>query len=510
MNSQTGFPDVDPAQDGFQYLEDLATAYWYSEVLFSALELHIFLHLEQGGCSLPVLAEKSCCKEAELNRLLRSLARIGLVSCFEDNWMNSLSVSRYLIPGKIDYMGDFFLYRKYMQSNWNGLTKRLLVDEPAEKADLSYEERNRRYVGAMDTLMRQKAQEIADCLKDKDISGPVLDVGGGAGGIIRTFRKVMPDLSGLVFDLPEVIDAALSLYPEPSQWHGITMIKGDFRSQKLNGKFGLVILSNFLHAYGEAEARELLEKAAALLDAEGVLLIHDYFPDRGGTRPHKGALYDLCMMLNTYNGSCHEYGDIRRWLQDIGLTKMSIRDLTTDTSFILAGGGAELHAKQDPWLEMALAEGFDKAKIIDPREVVTGAWVGKKCRFGCDRFGTNLQCPPHGMDYLETRTMLDDYNCAVLVQGQPPGNDFHQKLLRLEKGVFLAGNQKAFVFVAGPCTICPECPESGKCRHHNLARPSMEGSGIDVYSTAGNAGWSLAPVKKKGGYVQYIGLLLVS
>ena len=106
--------------------------------------------------------------------------------------------------------------------------------------------------------------------------------------------------------------------------------------------------------------------------------------------------------------------------------------------------------------------------------------------------------------------MLDDYSCAVLVQGQPPGNDFHQKLLRLEKGVFFAGRQKAFVFGAGPCTICPECPEDGKCRHHNLARPSMEGSGIDVYSTAENAGWSLAPVKEKGGYVQYIGLLLVS
>lgn len=38
----------------------------------------------------------------------------------------------------------------------------------------------------------------------------------------------------------------------------------------------------------------------------------------------------------------------------------------------------------------------------------------------------------------------------------------------------------------------------------------MEGAGIDVYATADRAGWSLTPVKAKGGYIKYIGLLLVS
>lgn len=54
------------------------------------------------------------------------------------------------------------------------------------------------------------------------------------------------------------------------------------------------------------------------------------------------------------------------------------------------------------------------------------------------------------MAHTETRSMLDDYTSAVLVQGQPPGGQFHEKLLRLEKGAFLAGKHKAFVFGAGP------------------------------------------------------------
>jgi predicted metal-binding protein len=147
---------------------------------------------------------------------------------------------------------------------------------------------------------------------------------------------------------------------------------------------------------------------------------------------------------------------------------------------------------------------------IDPGRVVTGSWVNKKCKYGCYRFGKNLQCPPHAMAYMETRSMLDEYTSAILVQGQPPGQRFHEKLLRLEKGAFLAGEHKAFVFGAGPCPICPKCPEVGQCRYHNLARPSMEGAGIDVYATAERVGWSLTPVREKGDYINYIGLLLVS
>jgi hypothetical protein len=37
----------------------------------------------------------------------------------------------------------------------------------------------------------------------------------------------------------------------------------------------------------------------------------------------------------------------------------------------------------------------------------------------------------------------------------------------------------------------------------------MEGSGIDVYATARNAGIRLEPVTEKGQYVKYIGLVLL-
>lgn len=510
MHRSTGFLNADPATDGFQYIEDLATAYWFSEVLFTAIDLNLFLHLDQGTSTVTSLAEATSCRELELYRLLRALERMALISRSDTYWMNNPLAARFLVPGKNDFMGDFFLYRRYMQPHWSKLTEKVRLEAPKEQDPLSYNERNFLYVRAMDTLARQKAGEIASLLMRMPIEGPVLDIGGGAGSLIRALQGVIPGLRGVVLDIAEVLNAAATLYPEKADWQGIIREVGDFRTHPVGERYSLVIFSNFLHAYAEAEARELLLKGISLLKPDGIVLIHDYFPDRKGASPQKGALYDLSMMLNTFNGSCHEVSKIVGWLQEGGIKQVTTRDLSTDTSILIAGGDPQLHADKDPWIEMAMELGFDQAVAISPTEVMTAPWVQVKCSSGCGRFGKNLQCPPHTMAYGETREMLDSYSAAILVQGQPPGKSFHEKLLSLEKRMFLDGYYKAFVFGAGPCTVCAKCPEDGKCRHHNLARPAMEASGIDVYATAEQAGWRLAPLKNKDGYTKYIGLLLVN
>lgn len=95
-------------------------------------------------------------------------------------------------------------------------------------------------------------------------------------------------------------------------------------------------MSNFLHTYGPEEARILLLKAVSLLHPKGVILIHDYFPDRKGAAPEKGCLYDLAMMLNTFNGVCHESSTIRQWLGEAGIKTADIKDLATDSTLIMA------------------------------------------------------------------------------------------------------------------------------------------------------------------------------
>ena len=523
-----GFQDADATHKDFQYLEDLATAYWYSEVLFASLELNLFQHLDKGESSLAALCDAAGCHGDALFRLLRALEKMALVSRYKDAWFNTALSSRYLVPEKSTFMGEFFLYRRYMQPQWAGLFARVSRQEKREhisppssqpveivsdqegcQADQDYRARNLRYVTAMDTLVKEKALEIAGVIKGEPLKGPLLDVGGGAGSMIRALLPLIPGGRAVLFELAEVIDAAREIYPEADSWQGIETMAGDFRSHPFEQTFGVVVLSNFLHAYGPDEARQLLEKAISLLKPGGMILIHDYFPDRAGRDPQKGALYDLTMMLNTYNGCCHEAGDIDGWLRDGGMNICEVIDLDTDTSLMVAGGSGRAGHEGRKWVRIALEHGFERAVKISPEMVVTAPWVQKKCRWGCEGFGKNLQCPPRGMSHEETREMIDSYDTLFLVEGAPPGTAFHKQLLSLEKTAFLDGFHKAFVFGAGPCTVCPECPADGTCHHPHLSRPAMEASGIDVYETASRAGVRLAPVTETLDYVKYMGLLLL-
>lgn len=503
------FKNINPAHTGFQFLEDLSTAYWYSQVLFTALELELFRFMEKGLCSVKDLAEASTCKEEELARLLKAMERMGLVTCQKEKFYNAQVSSLFLVPGKKDYMGDFFLYRQYMSPQWKKLTQKVSGKEKRLEPKLSYEDRNLRYVASTDTLVKQKARQIAGLLKSENITGPILDIGGGAGSLIRAIRESTWIPYAVLFDIPEIIEAAKKIYPDKNDWNGITLIEGDFRTHDFKEQFGLICLSNFLHAYGPDEAKELFLKSISLLDKNGIVLIHDYFPDRKGSAPQKGALYDLNMMLNTFNGACHDSKTIISWCRGAGLNTFAIKDLASDTAVIIARQKGFIALPQNPLQDFAIELGFDDIIPILPKDVVTAVWAREKCRFGCQRFGKGLQCPPWGMNHEKTRQLLDSYTKAFLVRGAPPGKNFHKALLSLEKKAFLDGFHKAFVFCAGPCLICPQCPEDDKCKFPHLARPSMEGSGIDVYATASNAGVPLQPVKEKGQYITYIGLLLV-
>ncbi len=504
-----GFKNNDPAHTGFQFLEDLSTAYWYSQVLFTALELELFKFMDKGLCSPKDLAQALRCDEVDLVRLLTAMKKIGLVTSRNGNFYNTQVASYFLVPGKRDYMGDFFLYRQYMSPCWKKLTRKISGKEKNHEPTLSYEDKTLRYLTSTDTLVKQKALEIAGFLKSEKISGPILDIGGGAGSMIRAIQESTRLSDAVLFDIPEVIEAAKKIYPDRDAWEGMTLIGGDFRTHDFKDKFGLICLSNFLHAYGPDEAKELFLKSISLLDKDGFVLIHDYFPDRKGSAPQKGALYDLNMMVNTFNGACHDSKTIIQWCRETGLNTFAIKDLATDTAIIIARQKGYIALTQNPLPDFAIELGFDDIIPIRPEDVVTAVWAREKCRFGCDRFGKGLQCPPYGMDHEKARQLLDSYTKAYLVRGAPPGKNFHSALLSLEKKAFLDGYHKAFVFGAGPCLICPQCPEDDHCKFPHLARPSMEGSGIDVYATALNAGVPLKPVKEKGMYITYIGLLLV-
>ncbi len=525
-----GEADVKPGSgerqghQGFQLLENLATAHWRSEVLFAALDLDIFARLGHEDRGAEELGQAEGWDAEALGRLLEALVDLGLLVKAQGRFANSPLAARHLLPESPDYLGGFLAYRRYIAPHWRRLSERVCRgpranDRPLDEDEPAYAERVEAYVRALDAQARLKAAEAVGrlaLLLDKP-PAHVLDLGGGAGAWCRAALARWPHAKAVLADLPEVIAAAERLYPFEEHWRGAERLAGDCLAPGLwqalsSRRFGLVIISNLLHAYGEEEARGILAKAARLLTPGGALVIHDYLKEQPGGDPLKGRLYDLHMLLNTYNGRIHGLGKLSGMLSLAGLPGWRLINLTSDTSLIVAqagAGGPAILANENLLVLKARELGFEQAKVIPSREVRVEPWVRLKCRNGCAQYDNRLQCPPYTPDHQEMAAVLSTYKKALLVQGTPPGPDFHQRLLALERHCFLAGYHKALAFGAGPCPLCDKCDVSAPCRFPRRARPSLEACGVDVYQTVRNAGWELEPVRDLDGYVKFFGMVLL-
>jgi predicted metal-binding protein len=155
-----------------------------------------------------------------------------------------------------------------------------------------------------------------------------------------------------------------------------------------------------------------------------------------------------------------------------------------------------------------LESGAEDARIIPVKEVVVAEWPRWKCRYGCPNYGKNLLCPPNSPTPDETRRLLNEYEYAILVKHDSRRND-QPVLIELERRAFLSNLPKALALGSGRCRLCDECNTSGRCVHPGQARPSMEACGIDVFSTAHNAGYEMTVKTAKDQSYSRFSLLLL-
>jgi predicted metal-binding protein len=154
-------------------------------------------------------------------------------------------------------------------------------------------------------------------------------------------------------------------------------------------------------------------------------------------------------------------------------------------------------------LEALFAQhGYTDFKWIKPQDIVVSQWVRMKCTFGCGEYGRNATCPPNVPSVSDCRRFFDEYSAAVIFHFErkvEKPEDRHawsrgvnQELVKLERAVFVAGYQKAFLLYMDSCCICTECPgKREECKNPRSARPSPESMAIDVFTTVRQYGYPI-------------------
>ena len=146
--------------------------------------------------------------------------------------------------------------------------------------------------------------------------------------------------------------------------------------------------------------------------------------------------------------------------------------------------------------------GYDDFRWIKATDIIVAQWVRVKCTFGCGSYGKNGACPPNTPSVVECREFFSEYKDAVIFHFETTlenpedrhawGKKINKKLLKLERDVFRAGYQKAFLFYMDECCVCEDCSASRvDCKNLKAARPSPESFAVDVFSTVRKCGYPI-------------------
>jgi demethylspheroidene O-methyltransferase len=124
----------------------------------------------------------------------------------------------------------------------------------------------------------------------------LLDVGGGSGTFIRAAGSRAPKLNLMVFDLPQVAEAAKRRLDTPDLAGRLTVTGGDFLSGSLPKGADLISLIRVLHDHDDDRALTLLKAIREALPADGALLIAEPMSGTPGAEPIGDAYFGFYLL----------------------------------------------------------------------------------------------------------------------------------------------------------------------------------------------------------------------
>jgi cyclopropane fatty-acyl-phospholipid synthase-like methyltransferase len=192
------------------------------------------------------------------------------------------------------------------------------------------------FIGAMDNVSGPIAEKIV-----KEIAHlrfrHLLDVGGASGTWTIAFLRAFAGTTAILFDLSEVIPMAQQRIAEAGLTDRVTLVGGDFYTDRLPTGADFAWLSAITHQNSRKQNRELFSKIYKALDSNGVLVIRDMVMDESRTNPEAGAMFAINMLVATEGGGTYTFDEFREDLLAAGFSKVTlIRRADDMTSLIYA------------------------------------------------------------------------------------------------------------------------------------------------------------------------------
>lgn len=293
-----------------------------TKALGIAADLRVADQLADGPRDVGAIAEQSGADPQTLHRILRALASDGVFAEDEAGVFRNTESSALLradatgswrefahLFGGVFYGGAGTMdpttraetfTRVFDADYWSWLAKR-----PSERA-------------AFDTAMAGGKGRPVERLAELEWRGDetVVDVGGGNGALLQALLAEMPDIRGLILDLPETDR------DETALGERIAFVAGSFFEEVPSGD--AYILSGILHDWDDEAATTILRTIRAGAPPRARLLVIDSVVPTGN-EPHGSKWLDL-LMLVLAGGRERSEPEWRSLLEGAGFEPVAIED----------------------------------------------------------------------------------------------------------------------------------------------------------------------------------------
>lgn len=285
----------------------LISGFWISRCIYVAAKLGIPDLLEDGPKTSEELATKTETHAPSLFRLLRALAAVDILTQSKEGGFGNTPVSETLrtdIPGSLRAFAMTELGEEHYPA-WGELlhsvrTGGIAFDKafgmPVWEFFAKNPENAKIFNDAMSGMTAQ-AETALHAASDFAGVNTIVDIGGGHGGLITSILKRNPQMRGILFDSPQVIEGAHPAMQSSGVGDRCQLVGGDFFQSVPEGGDAM-ILKWIIHDWNDEQSIRILKNChRALPDKGKLILVEAVVP--AGSEPHFSKFIDLNMLVMT-------------------------------------------------------------------------------------------------------------------------------------------------------------------------------------------------------------------
>jgi hypothetical protein len=286
-------------------LTQMAFGALLTQALYVAAKLGVADLLAAGPRPVSELAEATGTHERSLYRVLRSLAGAGV---FRETGARVFGLTPLAEPLRSDAPasmrnGMIFMGEQWHFQVWGHMMHSVRTGRPAWGHTHGAEvfeyfaanpEQAEIFNGAMTDMSAATAPAVVEAYDFSGV-GTLADIAGGHGYLLAQILKATPGLSGVLFDVPPVVEGAGALLEREGVAGRVEKVAGDFFASV--PRAGAYILKHIIHDWDDERAVLILKNINAAMGADGrVLIVETIVP--GGNEPHYSKVLDLEMLTS--------------------------------------------------------------------------------------------------------------------------------------------------------------------------------------------------------------------